>query len=122
MTRAFRTGLILVMVLAVAGYIGATGTEEATDPEEILRFALSGNPDTLDPHATSGTFTFQTIRSFYDTLVEPDRNGVLVPALAESWTVSRDNLVWRFSLRPGVMFHNGDPLTSADVKSTIERL
>jgi len=122
MTGFHRFGLVLMMVLAVSSHIGATGADEPEGREQILRFALSGNPDTLDPHATSGTLTFQTTRSFYDTLVEPDRDGILVPALAESWAVSGDNLVWEFTLRSGVTFHNGDPLTSADVKATLERL
>ena len=57
-----------------------------------LNFALSGNPDTLDPHKTSGTLTFQTLKSVYDTLAEADKNGKIVPALAKSWTVSADSL------------------------------
>lgn len=116
------TGLALIALLVIAALAGATGIQEGGEQEEVLRFGLSGNPDTLDPHTTSGTLTFQTIRSFYDTLVEPDRSGELVPALAESWDVSDDNLVWTFTLREGVVFHNGDVLTSADVKATFERL
>ncbi len=89
---------------------------------KTINFALSGNPDTLDPQATSGTLTFQTLKSIYDTLVEPDPTGKIVPALAEKWTVSEDGLTWVFSLRKGVVFHNGDALTSKDVKATIERI
>jgi peptide/nickel transport system substrate-binding protein len=87
-----------------------------------LNFALSGNPDTLDPHKTSGTLTFQTLKSVYDTLAEPDPSGKLVPALAQSWTVSADSLTWTFKLRQGVVFHNGDRLTSKDVKATFDRI
>ncbi|MCX7029273.1 MAG: ABC transporter substrate-binding protein [Spirochaetes bacterium] len=87
-----------------------------------LNFALSGNPDTLDPHKTSGTLTFQTLKSVYDTLAESDQSGKLVPALAESWTVSGDFLTWTFKLRQGVVFHNGDKLTSKDVKATFDRI
>jgi len=87
-----------------------------------LNFALSGNPDTLDPHKTSGTLTFQTLKSVYDTLAEADPTGKIVPALAESWTVSPDWLTWTFKLRQGVVFHNGDKLTSADVKATFDRI
>jgi peptide/nickel transport system substrate-binding protein len=87
-----------------------------------LNFALSGNPDTLDPHKTSGTLTFQTLKSIYDTLAEADQSGKLVPALAESWTVSSDSLTWTFKLRQGVVFHNGDRLTSKDVKATFDRI
>ncbi len=87
-----------------------------------LQVAIGGNPDTLDPHKTAGTLTFQTVRSIYDTLVEPDRNGKIVPALAQSWEVSDDNLVWTFDLRDDVTFHNGDEFTSRDVKRTLERV
>jgi peptide/nickel transport system substrate-binding protein len=87
-----------------------------------LNFALSGNPDTLDPHKTSGTLTFQTLKSIYDTLAEADATGKIVPALAESWTVSGDWLTWTFKLRQGVVFHNGDKLISKDVKATFDRI
>ena len=121
MIRLHRLALASLLVLVAAFSLHANGTADVSE-ETILEFGLSGNPDTLDPHTTSGTLTFQTIRSFYDTLVEPDRSGVLVPALAESWDVSADGLTWAFSLRSGVFFHNGDRMTSADVKATFERL
>jgi peptide/nickel transport system substrate-binding protein len=84
--------------------------------------ALSGNPDSLDPQKTAGTLTFQVVKSVYDTLVEPDAKGMIVGALAESWEVSKDGLVWTFKLRTGVRFHNGDALTSADVKASFDRI
>ncbi|OHD74212.1 MAG: hypothetical protein A2177_11745 [Spirochaetes bacterium RBG_13_68_11] len=87
-----------------------------------LNFALSGNPDTLDPHKTSGTLTFQTLKSIYDTLAETTQAGKIVPALADSWTVSSDSLTWTFKLRSGVVFHNGNALTSKDVKATFDRI
>ncbi|MCX7028178.1 MAG: ABC transporter substrate-binding protein [Spirochaetes bacterium] len=107
--------LILALALASGGTAFAQGSG-------ILTFGLSGNPDTLDPHKTSGTLTFQVIKSFYDTLVEPDPAGKIIPALAESWTVSADGLTWTFKLRPDVVFHNGQALTSKDVKATFDRI
>lgn len=112
-----RTRWIIAAVLAALLVLPA-GALLAKD----LNFALSGNPDTLDPHKTSGTLTFQTLKSVYDTLAEADQSGKLVPALAESWTVSADWLTWTFKLRQGVVFHNGDKLTSKDVKATFERI
>jgi peptide/nickel transport system substrate-binding protein len=105
---------------AEAGQTGAgqTGAQQA----RILEFALSGNPDTLDPHKTTGTLTFQVLRSVYDTLVEPNRNGEIVPALAKAWEVSDDRTRWTFRLREGVRFHNGDRFTAADVKATLDRI
>jgi peptide/nickel transport system substrate-binding protein len=87
-----------------------------------LTYAIPGNPDTLDPQMTTGTLTFQHLKSVYDTLVEPDADGHLIPALAESWAFSTEDKTLTFHLRPGVRFHNGDPLTAADVQATFERI
>ncbi len=115
--------LLILILLAAVLFAGATSLFAAGKQEvRPLNFALSGNPDTLDPHRTSGTLTFQVVKSIYDTLVEPDQTGKIVPALAESWTVSPDGLVWTFVLRKGVVFHNGSPLTSKDVKATLDRV
>jgi peptide/nickel transport system substrate-binding protein len=112
---------IAVSLLALALVLASVGTAFAQGGG-VLNFGLSGNPDTLDPHKTSGTLTFQVIKSFYDTLVEPDKTGKIVPALAESWSVSDDGLVWTFVLRQGVTFHNGQKFTSKDVKATFDRI
>jgi peptide/nickel transport system substrate-binding protein len=96
---------------------GAFTTEAKT-----LNMGLSGNPDSLDPHRTAGTLTFQTAKSLYDTLAEPDMSGKIVAALAESWEVSPDGLTWKFTLRKGVVFHNGEKMTSKDVKATLDRV
>jgi peptide/nickel transport system substrate-binding protein len=110
--------LSLVTLLA-CGLLAGVLAGAAPKP---LVWALSGNPDTLDPQKTAGTLTFQTVRSIFDTLVEPDADGQIVGALAERWQTSEDNLTWTFYLRRGVKFHNGDPLTSADVAATFERI
>ena len=107
----------LMFLLTTAVVIAPVPAEAAT-----LNFALAGNPDTLDPHKTSGTLTFQTIKSIYDTLAEPDMSGKLVPALAERWQISQDALTWTFIIKKGVVFHNGDKLTARDVKATIDRI
>lgn len=118
MRKTAKIGIILVIFILMTGMLFAAGSKEV----KPLNFALAGNPDTLDPHKTSGTLTFQTIKSIYDTLAEPDENGVIVPALAVSWDVSADSLTWTFHLRKGVKFHNEDAFTSADVKATFERI
>ena len=113
MNKPLLTALAVALsVLLISGFAGA----------KELNFALSGNPDTLDPHKTSGTLTFQTLKSVYDTLPEPDQTGKIVPALAEKWDISADGMTWTFFLRKGVVFHNGDKLTAQDVKASFERI
>src|SRR5210317_1338897 len=98
--KTMKRSIYLVTYLMLAVFLGSAIVVSAELAEaKTLNFALAGNPDTLDPHKTSGTLTFQTIKSFYDTLAEPDMNGKIVPALAEKWKISDDALVWTFYLK-----------------------
>lgn len=118
-----KRSIFLVTYLLLVVFLGGIIAVNAELAEaKTLNFALAGNPNTLDPHKTSGTLTFQTIKSVYDTLAEPDMNGKIIPALAERWAISDDALVWTFYLKKNVVFHNGDKLTSKDVKATLERI
>jgi peptide/nickel transport system substrate-binding protein len=58
--------------------------------------------------------------ALYDPLVILNDTGDAVPVVAESWTLSPDGNTWTFKIRQGIKFHNGDPLTSADVKFSVE--
>ncbi|MET0900345.1 MAG: ABC transporter substrate-binding protein [Mycobacterium sp.] len=84
--------------------------------------AIAGEPDQLDPHKTTAYFSFEVLENVYDTLVEPDENLEMQPALAQSWEVSPDQLTWTFRLRPGVMFHDGSPFTADDVVFSYRRI
>lgn len=84
--------------------------------------AISGEPDQLDPQKTSAYFSFEVLENVFDTLVEPDADLIMRPALAQSWETSSDQLVWTFRLRPRVTFHDGSPLTAADVVYSYRRI
>ncbi len=88
---------------------------------QTVTLAMSAQPDTLDPQVTAATAAFQVSKSIYDTLVESDRAGNLVPSLASSYTVSADGLAYTFTLVEA-MFHDGTWLDSADVKASLDRI
>jgi peptide/nickel transport system substrate-binding protein len=88
----------------------------------VLNAAINGEPDQLDPYSTTNYNSFQVLENVYDTLVEPDDNLQMKPALAESWTTSDDGLTWTFKLRSGVTFSNGDPFTADDVVYSFNRI
>lgn len=113
----FISGALLIAP-AFAAFAGG-GSEEGTQTVEV---AIAGEPDTLDPHATSGTLTFQVLRNVYDTLVVPNQDGRIEPALATAWETTEDELRWTFTLRDGVTFHDGSELTAVDVKATFDRI
>jgi peptide/nickel transport system substrate-binding protein len=76
----------------------------------------------LDPAETEGIITpFMVLYALHDALVKPMPGGLNTPSLAESWTQSGDGLTYEFVLRKGVKFHNGEPVTAADVKFSFER-
>lgn len=76
-----------------------------------------------DPHVMSDDRSRLSILfSMYESLVRRDLDGTYCPVLAEDWTIKEDACTWRFSLRPGVRYHNGDSLESDDVVETLERV
>src|SRR3989454_6947632 len=76
----------------------------------------------LDPAETEGTIIpFMVLYALHDALVKPMPAGLNTPSLAESWTVSKDGLVYEFVLRKGIKFHNGDAVAGEDVKFSFER-
>ncbi|MCD8510544.1 MAG: ABC transporter substrate-binding protein [Bacillus sp. (in: Bacteria)] len=103
------------------------GTDDApaTGPQTggTIRIGVSQEPDTLDIHKTSMGITTQVATHFGSSLlaVNPETNEV-EPYLAEDFTVSDDGLVLTFTLREGVVFHDGTPLTAERYKETFERI
>lgn len=96
---------------------------EATEPEEkILRTAYQADMATFDPDNGFEVAGLGAIAAVYEGLVEyAPGTTELVGLLAEDWSVSEDGLTYTFNLRDGVTFHDGSPMTSAEVKAAFER-
>jgi peptide/nickel transport system substrate-binding protein/oligopeptide transport system substrate-binding protein len=109
--------LPLLWLLLAAGPVGAEGGR----PAGTFRGVFISDPPTLDPAQATDTTSSAVVRQLFDTLVELDERLQPVPALAERWTVSRDQRVYTFVLRPGVKFHTGRLMRAADVKFSFER-
>lgn len=123
---------LMAVVLVASGCAAGDGDSPSTgpsgsadpanrDPEAVYRFSWSQSPTTFDPDKiTSGvleTFAYPV----YDTLVELNPKGELVPMLAKSWQVLDDGAVLELSLIEGWKFHDGVPFNAAAVKAKIER-
>ena len=79
-----------------------------------FRWANDGDANSMDPYTRSETFLLTFTQNFYDPLVRRDRDLKLEPALAESWEAT-DATTWRFHLRRGVKFQEGQDFTADDV-------
>ncbi|HWT77699.1 MAG TPA: ABC transporter substrate-binding protein, partial [Candidatus Methylomirabilis sp.] len=106
-------GLVLALILLVPWSANAAGPKQLviSQPTDAI---------TLDPHMHSASETFTILQNVYDTLLFYTQQGP-VPSLATSWK-QLDPVTWRFTLRQGVTFHNGEPFTARAVKFSFDRL
>jgi peptide/nickel transport system substrate-binding protein len=112
--------LVLLTLLAL-GAASPAGPAAAADPPPPGQVGWAVHftpaPRWLDTAENEGTITpFLTLHAVRDALVKPMPSGQAAPSLAESWSLSPDGLVYEFLRRSGARFHDGDPLTAADVK------
>lgn len=108
---------------AFAAALSAAAPALAQTPPGVLVVAQIAEPQSLDPHAVTAVNDFRILMNIYEGLVRYAPGTLEVePALAESWNVSADGLVYEFSLRDGVSFHDGAPLDAEAVTFNFERM
>ncbi|MGD8283460.1 MAG: ABC transporter substrate-binding protein [Desulfobacterales bacterium] len=109
----------LLCFLLMAALLGMAGQAMA---ESSLIVAQDYPPRMMNPHGDDSDAGLSYFSNFFDGLLQrKGSEGTLVPALALKWE-HPDLLTWRFYLRKGVKFHNGNDFNAADVKFTFERL
>ena len=91
----------------------------AAEPTQ-LTIVQPAEATTMDPGRSTQVLTVNYFYNLYDSLTRWDAALQLQPGLATSWKAVND-ITWEFTLRPGVKFHDGSPLTAEDVRATIER-
>jgi len=119
--RRFTQGVAAVAALAATGWCGKPAFAQG-EPGGTLIAAFSADPAGFDPQRGPSGMSHVVIEQVYSTLMALDPDAKPYPELADSYEVSDDGLAYTFKLRPGVTFHNGDPLTAEDVKFSFDRL
>src|SRR5499425_3573530 len=114
-----------VLKLAAAGTVAAVPglprpAQAQTTQKRELVVAQGGDIAFLDPHLSTSSNDIRISFNIFDNLTSRRPDGKLLPSLATEWKL-QGQTTWVFKLRSGVKFHNGDPLTSADVKFSIDR-
>jgi peptide/nickel transport system substrate-binding protein len=120
---AFGLGLSIAFFVARALDV-APALADAPKRGGTLEFASTVEPDDYDCHSATSFAFLHPIAPHYSTLLKFDADNYprVIGDLADSWSVSADRLTYSFKLRPNVLFHDGSPLTSADVKASYERI
>ncbi len=108
--------------LATLGGRGRARAQAAPRAGGTARVALSTNFDDPDPHKYRSVTNFNLFTLCTEGLTDVGKHFEVQPCLAESWQVSPSGLEYVFTLRRGVRFHNGTPLTPGDVKASLERI
>ena len=130
MKKLSRIVAVFSVLLLSTVSLFATGTQEPetarTETETprrggVLNVGLHIPLVTLDWQSTVAHPLPHVMGHVFEGLSAFGKDFNAVPELADSWQASADGLVWTFNLRKGVLFHNGEEMTSADAKSSIER-
>ncbi len=123
LTRIFAVGMA-VMMLALAG-CGGTDTSTSTTSTEttgkVIRMTTAF-ADPIDPACAMDSASCQVVVNLYDSLVYPDLDGTILNGVAADYSVSDDGMVYTFTLRDNVKFHDGSVMTAQDVVFSYERM
>ncbi|WP_448807814.1 ABC transporter substrate-binding protein [Aminobacterium mobile] len=108
----------LLFAVAMLTIVATTGFAAGMD---TLTVGFPGDAKSLDPHKATDTMSFAVIRHINEPLVTVDgKTKELVPVLAERWEIL-DDQTYKFYLKKGVKFHNGEELTAEDVVFSLKR-
>ena len=84
-------------------------------------YGMTQDLASLDPHVDTDAGTRDVVFNLYEGLVKPTSDGGFIPAVASDYIISDDAKTYTFTLRDGITFHDGTPVTIEDVKYSIDR-
>lgn len=117
---ALIAALLCVSMVACSSDNGGSTTTTTDGGEtsalKVLKTNIGFDPDTFDPQASNVLENAVITNQIYDYLYREDLDGNFVPSLAEGYTVTEDGLEYTFTLREGLTFEDGSPLTAEDVE------
>ena len=117
-----RVSLTLLTVAVLSLAMTRWAAAQPAPGEVVIAWHVTIAPSWFDPSTAPPQITpFGMLYALHDALVRPLPGQKMGNALAESWTESPDGLRYEFKLRRGLKFHNGDPVTTEDVKFSFER-
>jgi peptide/nickel transport system substrate-binding protein len=119
---ATRVLLVLAVAVIALGAARDVTAQPAPSGEAVMAWPITIAPSWFDPSTAPPQITpFGILYALHDALVRPLPGQKMGNSLAESWMESPDGLTYEFKLRRGLKFHNGDAVTSEDVKFSFER-
>ena len=119
--KHFRRLMSLMLIVAVSVVLCSCGTDDkAADSSSSITIGVPQDFDSLDPYQAVAAGTKEILFNIFEGLMRLDSDGNVYAAVASDVNVSDDGLTYTFTLRDGITFHNGEAVTVADVKYSIE--
>jgi peptide/nickel transport system substrate-binding protein len=107
--------------MSLTGALLSSSCTKLPDDSSVLRAVMHADLQSLDPVVTTMGIVQRHALMVYDFLFGRDTDGTPQPQMVDQWSTSPDGLVWEFSLREGLAFHDGAPVTAADVVASLRR-
>src|SRR5437016_1658747 len=126
--RRHRTIIAVVGLCVLIGSVLAVpaAVQGAETPRRggVLLAAIAADAPSLDPHQEQTFATMEMVAPLYSTLlqIDPLSYPKIIGDAAIEWKIAPDGLTYTFKIRPGIRFHDGSPLTAADVKATYDKI
>jgi peptide/nickel transport system substrate-binding protein len=125
-SKLFTAALLAFMAMSVVVVAAPTDLQAAETPRRggVLLAVIGADPPSLDPHQESTFANIQLVAPLYSTLIQIDPYNFpkIIGDVATEWKVTPDGLTYTFKIRQGIRFHDGSPLTAADVKATYDKI
>src|ERR1700722_10193996 len=119
-TTCLRLALFLALLCGNLDF--AAAEQRAPAGRAVMAWHVTIAPSWFDPSTAPAQITpFGMLYAIHDALGRPYPGQKMGPSLAESWEESEDGKTYEFKLRAGLTFHNGDPVTTEDVKFSFDR-
>src|SRR5262245_5741156 len=114
--------LAAIALTACGGPSGGSASNSASAAnDKIFKRGVGANPDTVDPHKATGTWENDVVGDMFIGLFTDDAKAQPIPGVAETWTVSEDQLTWTFKLKQ-MNWSDGTPVTAKDFEFSFRRL
>lgn len=116
--------LVLTVIVGALSLVPALAQTPEEDEEKVVfRMGMTNEIDSLNPFKLLEIPSYEYVAVTYNYLVEPTAEDLAPgPGLADSWETSEDGLEWTFHLNPDATWHDGEPVTSEDVRYTFQRV
>jgi len=117
---------VLALLIASLAVAARAGVQAAQAPRRggVLLAVIGADPPSLDPHQESTFANIELVAPLYSTLlqIDPYHYPKIIGDVASEWKISPDGLTYTFKIRSGIRFHDGSPLTAADVKASYDKI